>query len=265
MNVIRCAVVAGALSLFGLSNAPQAVAGCAVPPPILFAPASKTRLSPEPTIYLFVLQNPLYGHGKLDEIAVVDGQGLPLAHERETLPGTHDVQVLRFHVKAKRGEIVFKVRTGEGVSQEDSTATYRIDAKWLPPKKTPVTRIVEATYTYSEGCETDNGFVLKIKPVAPAYRVTGDGQEWVVPGIDWWREGKVSTGEIYTGQIGCVDFVIPTERPLMLKVTSLFSNGQEVQALMPGCAPSKNNSGSVCGAPVWLHFSGRVKSNMDDR
>jgi hypothetical protein len=265
MNVIRCAVLAGSLSLFGLASVPQAVAGCAVPPPILFAPASKTRLPPEPTIYLFVLQNPSYGHGKLDEIAVVDGQALPLAYERETLPGTHNVLVLRFHVKAKRGEIVFKVRTGEGVNQEDSTATYRIDAKWPPPMKPPFTKIVEVTYTYSEGCGASNGFILKIEPLAPAYRVTRDGQEWVVPGIDWWREGQVSVGEIYTGLFGCIDFVIPTEEPLMLKVTSLFPNGQEGEALMPGCVPSKGNLGPLCGAPVWLHFSGRVKSNMDDR
>jgi hypothetical protein len=265
MNVIRCAVLAGSFSLFGLASAPQAVAGCALPPPILFAPASKTRLPPEPTIYLFVLQNPSYGHGKLDEIAVVDGQGLPLAHERETLPGTHDVQVLRFHVKAKRGEIVFRVRTGEGVSQKDTTATYRIDAKWRPPQPPPLTKIVEATYTYDEGCAPSNGFVLKIEPPAPAYRVTGDGQEWVVPGDDGWREGKVSTGEVLTGRIGCSDFVIPTEKPLTLKVTSLFSNGQEGEPLTPGCAPSKGDFGPVCGAPVWLHFSGRVKSMMDDR
>ena len=81
MKVLHCVVLVGCFSLIGLTGAATpAVAGCAVPPPILFAPASKTRLPPEPTIYLFVIQKPSYGHGQLDEVAVVDGQGLPLAH-----------------------------------------------------------------------------------------------------------------------------------------------------------------------------------------
>jgi hypothetical protein len=163
-------------------------------------------------------------------------------------------------VKAKRGKIVLRVRTGEGVNQVNSTAAYRIATKWRMPEKSGVTRMVDATYTYSDGCPASNGFVLKIRPFAPAYRVTGEGQDWVVPGRDGQDEKSASVGEIYTGQVGCVDSAVPTDKPLRLEVTPLFSNGQEGETFMPGCRPSRRGSGLSWGAPVWLEFSGSVKS-----
>ncbi len=214
---------------------------------------------------MFLLQHPSYGSGKAREIEIVDEQDASLDYDRQPLPGTRDVQVVRLHVKAKRGKVVLRVRTGEGVNQVDSTATYRIDTKWRLPAKSGVTRIVDATYTYSDGCPASNGFVLTMKPFAPAYRVTGDGTEWVVPGRDGQDEKSASVGEIYTGQVGCVDSAVPTDKPLGLEVTPLFSNGDEGETFMPGCRPSGRGSSLSCGAPVWLEFSGSVRSDLDDK
>jgi hypothetical protein len=251
MNARRIVILAATFSLPGLAGAPRALAGCALPP--------------EPTVYLFLSQHPSYRHGKVKEIRIVDEQGASLDYEKETLSGTRDVQVVRLRVSAKRGTILLRVRTGEGINQMDSTATYGIDTKWCPPAKSGSTRIVAATYTYSDGCPASNGFVLTIEPFAAAYRVTGDNQDWVVPGHRGQDEKGASVGEIYTGQVGCVDFVLPTDKPLNLEVTPLFSNGQEGETFRPGCRSSRHGSGLSCRAPVWSEFSGSVKSSLDDR
>ena len=201
MSAVRTAVLAAICCLPTLAGARQALAGCALPRPVRFAPPSKARLPPEPTIYLFLLQHPSYGSGKAREIEIVDEQDASLDYDRQPLPGTRDVQVVRLHVKAKRGKVVLRVRTGEGVNQVDSTATYRIDTKWRLPAKSGVTRIVDATYTYSDGCPASNGFVLTMKPFAPAYRVTGDGTEWVVPGRDGQDEKALPWARFTRGRL----------------------------------------------------------------
>ena len=85
-----------------------------------------------------------------------------------------------------------------------------------------------------------------------------------MPGDVGQDEKRASVGEIDTGQVGCVDSAVPTDKPLRLEVTPLFSNGQEGETFMPGCRQSRRGSDISCVAPVWLEFSGSVKSGLED-
>jgi hypothetical protein len=249
LMLLRGVILAGALLMHSISR--LAAAGCAVPAPILFAPASQSSLPSEPTVYLFVRTAYSRWHGELGEISVLDGQGKAVAHERHSLPGTKAVQVLRFDIKAKQGEIVIKARVGD----KDISASYKIDSKLQAPVR-PHTQIVRASYQYSDGCVGSNGFILTIKPFAPAYRVEIDGQSWIVPGRDKWQT-EADVGGILTGQIGCSDFAIPTDKPLGLTITPLHADGQDGESWLPGCTRSER--GLTCTSPASLRFSGSVK------
>ena len=210
---------------------------------------------------MFVEQKPSYGYGKLGEISVLDGNGKPLPHQRETLPGTSDVVALRIDLKARSGKAVVRVWVGE----QEMSASYRIDTQARPLKKVPYTEIVAATYSYSEVCRGDNGFMLAVRPKAPAYRVGDGAQTWVVPSADDYDlDGgrKKATGTILTGHFACSDFAIPTDKPLALLVTPLFPTGEGTTRTL-GCRASKA-VGELCGAPASASFSGRVKGTVPD-
>ena len=250
--IFACMLVAG-----GLVAQSPALASCGIPEPVLFAPTTGTRLPSEPTIYLFVHENPSYSYGKLGDIAVLDGKGLPLAFQRESLPGTSDILVVRLKVAAKSGAAIVRTRVGE----MEISAAYRIDGKAGPPTKVPYTEIVNATYLYNEICRGSNGFILHVRPLAPAYRVEEDGKVWVVPygdDGDDWQHRKGGAGTIFTGRIDCSDFVIPTDKPLALRITPLFTDGREGVTRWLGCRKPRNEE-ETCSAPAGLQFSGRTR------
>ena len=261
----RVALLVSALASFGVIVADTlAIAECAIPKAILFAPPSGTRLPPEPSIYMFLRQKASYGYGKLGEISVLDGDGKPLPYQRETLPGTDDVMALRMDLAARSGRAVVRVWV---LGQEEVSASYRISAHTPVPKRASYTEIVEAGYFFSEGFHGDNGFMLAVRPKAPAYRVEDGRQTWVVPSDDdddlgGGRRKAVGLGSILTGQISCADFAIPTDKPLALRVTPLFSNGEGTTRKL-GCRASKA-VGELCGTPAFASFSGRVKGAVPD-
>jgi hypothetical protein len=98
--------------------------------------------------------------------------------------------------------------------------------------------------------------------MAPAYRVEEGGKVWVVPSVDGGDEGqraKGLTGTIFTGRIDCSDFVIPTDKPLALRITPLFANGREGATRKLGCSKARSDEEETCSAPTWLRFFGRPK------
>lgn len=223
----RWTTVGVAASALLVTGARIVHAGCGVPPLIVWAPPSGTRLPANPTIYVFVRQQAGGTAAKLDELTVTDGDGRPVAFTRADLHSEGTASVVRLDVKASA--IAVSVRGQVGT--ESGEAKYRLGAR---ARETALVQpeITEAQYLYGEGCPSSNGFLLSIDPQAPAYRVELDGQVWIVPDGEPWRRRH---GTIVTGTVGCDDFAIPTDRPLALFITPLDAAGNEGATRMEGC------------------------------
>lgn len=253
-------LAAAAAGLLSLGLALRAHAGCVLPEQFLFVPGTGSPVPSNPQILVYLhIDHPSYEANQLDGLEVVDAEGRDLTFEREPLKTVPHVVLVRVSVNAKRGSVSVRARAGKTVA----TATYPIASKWRPPSED--TEILDVSYEYATGCPSSDGFLLGVRPRAPAYEVRDGDSTWVVPAYPYRQQPGV--GIVATGFHGCWEFAIPTRKPFELSITPVFPDGAFVSSYLPGCrsGPSKKTrNGSVlggveCHGGAWFRFHGKLE------
>lgn len=231
-----------------------AFAGCAAPPAVEFAPESGAVLATHPTVYIFFRRS----DKSVPEIdARVDGVAVSVGSE--LLIDEPDRIVVAAHITAAKAAKL-------AVTFGGASATYRISSV-KPSTTAQQTRITHAEFVFTEGCPSDDGFLLTVRPAAPAYRLEwtdkqGKRRRAVVPPL---RAGK--RAQLAFGAIGCFEHAVDA-RPFEVSIEPLFADGRESHTYLPGCRSTpprrlKNGaisvSGGSCASPTSASFRGPVR------
>jgi hypothetical protein len=210
-----------AVALFSLLVWRSAFAGCTAAPAVEFAPASGAVLTTHPTVYIF-LRRPSQIVPEID--ARVDGVSVPA--RSELLIDEPDRLVVAAH-------IAIATATKLAVTFAGASASYRISSA-KPSTEEQETRITHAEFLFASGCPGANGFLLTVRPPAPAYRLEwtdkqGKTRRAVVPPL-WARR----RAQLAFGSIGCFAHALDAP-PFDVSIEPLFADGREGEAYIPGC------------------------------
>jgi hypothetical protein len=231
----------------------SALAGCAAPPAVEFAPQSGATLAAHPTVYIFHRRS---GNGAPEIDARADG--VPVSARSELLIDEPDRIVVAAHIAVAKA-------TKLAVTIAGASASYRVSSV----KGTTTdeeTRITHAEFVFASGCPSDDGFLLTVRPAAPAYRLAwtdkqGNRRQAVVPRL--WAKRRA---QLAFGAIGCFTHAVDA-RPFEVSIEPLFADGREGHVYLPGCQftpPRGSRSGAIsisaasC-APTSASFRGPLR------
>lgn len=223
-----------AVALFSLLLWRSAFAGCAAPPAVEFAPESGAVLTAHPTIYIFFRRSD-------KSVPAIDARvnGVPVSARSELLVDEPNRIVVAAHVTAAAA-------TRLTVTFAGASASYGISSA-KPSTTEEETRITHAEFVFASGCPRDDGFLLTVRPSAPAYRLEwtdkqGNARREVVPPL--WAKGRA---QLAFGSIGCFAHAVDA-RPFEVSIEPLFADGRESQVYSPGCRftpPRRLKSGAI--------------------
>ena len=199
----------------------SALAGCAAPPNVEFAPESGAVLSAHPTVYMFFRRS---GKGVPEIDARADG--VPVSARSELLIDETDRIVVAAHITVAKA-------TKLAITFAGASASYRISSV-KPSAPDEETRITHAEFVLASGCPSDEGFLLTVRPAAPAYRLEwtdkrGTTRRAVVPPL-WARK----RAQLAFGSIGCFAHAVDA-RPFEVSIEPLFADEKEGHVYLPGC------------------------------
>jgi len=248
LNQMRLAV-----ALFSLLLWRSAFAGCAAPPAVEFAPESGAVLTAHPTIYIFFRRSD-------KSVPAIDARvnGVPVSARSELLVDEPNRLVVAAQVTAAKA-------TRLAVTFAGASASYGISSV-KPSTTDEETRITHAEFVFASGCPSDDGFLLTVRPVAPAYRLEwtdkqGHARREVVPPLR--AKGRT---QLAFGSIGCFAHAVDA-RPFEVSIEPLFADGRESHVYFPGCRftpPRRLNSGAISAsagscASTSVSFRGPVR------
>lgn len=241
-----------AVALFSLLVCRSAFAGCAAPPPVEFAPESGAVLATHPTVHIFFRRT---GKSVPEIDARVDG--VSVSARSELLIDEPDRIVVAAHIKVTKAAKL-------AVTFAGASASYRISSV-KPSTTEEETRITHAEFVFASGCPSDDGFLLTVRPAAPAYRLEwtdkqGKARRAVVPPL--WA-GK--RAQLAFGSIGCFEHAVDA-RPFEVSIKPLFADDREGHVYLPGCRftpPRRLKDGAIsdsgsCASPS-ASFRGPVR------
>jgi hypothetical protein len=243
-----------AVALFSLLLWRSAFAGCAAPPAVEFAPESGAVLATHLTVYIFFRRS---GKSVPEIDARVDG--VSVSARSELLIDEPDRIVVAAHITVAKS-------TKLAVTFAGASASYRISSV-KPATTEEETRITHAEFVFTSGCPSEDGFLLTVRPAAPAYRLEwtdkqGKRRRAVVPPL--WA-GK--RAQLAFGAIGCFEHAVDA-RPFEVSVEPLFADDREGHAYLPGCRftpPRRLQNGAIsvsggsCASPTSASFRGPVR------